>query len=332
MADAAQPGPLVSTEWLAGHLADDDLRIVHVSGDRKLYDQAHVPGAVFSDLHVDLAKAGLAAETGAAQRHYLVPSREDVAGVLARWGVAPGMRVVLYDDVGQNRFAIRGYWLLRLYGFPGARLHVLDGGLTAWQAEGRATAAEATVPAPAAATEPLTERDDSLIATAGQILAWSREASAPSGPTRLLDVRTPGEYLGRDVRAARGGRIAGSRLRNYTEFVGPDNRLLPAADALALLKAGGVEPGGVACHVLPGRGPRGADLVRPARAGRPERGPQLRGILGRVGQPPGPARRGLAQRRTPRAEPHAVPRRRAILSRGAATAPSDRLRDRLAPA
>ena len=242
MADAAAPGPLASTDWLAARLGDPDLRIVHVSGDRKVYDQAHVPGAVFSDLHADLAGGGTRPETGAVKRQYLVPSREDVAAVLARWEVAPGMRVVLYDDVGQNRLAIRGYWLLRLYGFPAERLHVLDGGLTAWQAEGRATAAEATVPAPAAATEPLGERDDSLIATADQVLAWSREASAPGGPTRLLDVRTPGEFLGRDVRAARGGHIAGSRFRNFNEFVGPDNRLLPAADALALLRATGVEP------------------------------------------------------------------------------------------
>ena len=36
----------------------------------------------------------------------------------ARWRVGDGDRVVFYDDVGMNRQAIRGYWLLRLYGFP----------------------------------------------------------------------------------------------------------------------------------------------------------------------------------------------------------------------
>ena len=34
------------------------------------------------------------------------------------WRVGDGDRVVFNDDVGMNRHAIRGYWLLRLYGFP----------------------------------------------------------------------------------------------------------------------------------------------------------------------------------------------------------------------
>jgi len=171
-----------------------------------------------------------------------VPTREDVAETLARWGVAPGMRIVLYDDAGQGRHAIRGYWLLRLYRFPSDRVHVMDGGLTAWQAADLPTDSEETVPAPAEPAEALGERDESLIATAEQVLAWSREACAPGGPTRLLDVRLLDEYLGHDVRAARGGRIAGSRFRVFTDFIAPDGRLRPAADAVAILKATGVEP------------------------------------------------------------------------------------------
>ncbi|MGA3058440.1 MAG: rhodanese-like domain-containing protein [Candidatus Limnocylindrales bacterium] len=241
--NAAQPGPLVSDAWVADHLSDADLRIVHVSTDRKIYDQAHLPGAIFVDLHADLAKGGQRPETGTAKRMYLVPSREDVTETLTRWGVAPGDRIVFYDDAGQGRHAIRGYWLLRLYGFPAERLHVLDGGLGVWQTEGRVTSAEATEPPRVEATERLHERDDSLIATAEQVLAWSREASQPGGPTRLLDVRRIDEFLGGDVRAARGGRIAGARHRLFTDFVAPDGRLRPAADAVAILEGSGVNPG-----------------------------------------------------------------------------------------
>jgi thiosulfate/3-mercaptopyruvate sulfurtransferase len=241
--DARGPGPLVSAEWLAGHLGDADLRAIHVSLDRKAYDQGHVPGAIFSDMHVDLAKAGLDPRTGSVKRLYMVPDREDVAEALARWGVAPGSRIVFYDDAGQGRWAIRGYWLLRLYGFPADRLHVLDGGLGAWQAGGQPTSAEVLEPVRIRATELLHDRDDSLIATAKQVLEWSREASAPDGPTRLLDVRRVDEYLGRDVMAARGGRIAGSRHRLFSDFVAPDGRLRPVPDALAILKGSGVNPG-----------------------------------------------------------------------------------------
>ena len=176
---------------------------------------------------------------------YLVPSREDVAASLARWGVAPGDRIVFYDDAGQGRHAIRGYWLLRLYGFPAGRIHVLDGGLAVWRAGGHRTTAEATEPTPVGTTQPLHERDDSLVATAEQVLEWSREAAAPAGPTRLLDVRLVGEFLGTDVRAERGGRIAGSRLRVFSDFVAPDGRLRSAGEALAILQGTGVKPGEV---------------------------------------------------------------------------------------
>jgi thiosulfate/3-mercaptopyruvate sulfurtransferase len=237
---STEAGPLVTGEWLEAHLGDPDIRVIHVSTDRTAYDNGHVPGAVFSDLHVDMAKPGTRPETGAAKRQYLVPTREETAESLARWGVAPGATVVFYDD-SQGRQAIRGYWLLRLYRFPKDRVHVLDGGLPVWTSEGRAlTAAEPSV-APAV-TEPLGERDESLIATADDILAWSREASAPGGPTRLLDVRRIDEFLGLDVMAARGGRIPGARHRLFTEFVGTDGKLRPAADILAVLKGSGVEP------------------------------------------------------------------------------------------
>jgi thiosulfate/3-mercaptopyruvate sulfurtransferase len=201
-----------------------------------------VPGAVFSDLHADLAKAGVRPETGAAKRQYIVPTREETAEALLKWGVAPGDRVVFYDDAGQGRFAIRGYWLLRLYRFPADRVHVLDGGLPVWQAEGRAVTTDEPAAATVAVAEPLGERDGALIATAEEVLAWSREASVPGGPTRLLDVRSIGEYLGHDVRAARGGRVPGARHRLFSDFVAPDGRLRPAADVRAILKGTGVNP------------------------------------------------------------------------------------------
>ncbi len=263
---SAQPGgPLVTGRWLASQLDDPGLRLVHVSVDRETYAAAHIRDAVFSDLHVDLAKPGTRPETAAAHRDYLVPTREEMAAALARWGVRAGDSVVFYDDVGQNWHAIRGYWLLRLYRFPRGRVHVLDGGLGAWIAEGgevttaepaaysggaAATAAKLRAePATAAvtaatpvATEPLGERDSALIATAEDVLEWSREAGAPGGPTRLLDVRTIDEFVGADVRAARGGRIPGARHRLFADFVAEDGRLRAAPEVLAILRGSGVKP------------------------------------------------------------------------------------------
>jgi thiosulfate/3-mercaptopyruvate sulfurtransferase len=238
----AEAGPLVTGEWLAARLEEPDLHVVHVSLDRQAYDVGHVPGAVFSDLHVDLAKPGTRPQTGAARRQYIVPTRDETAEALQRWGVASGSHVVFYDDAGQGRHAIRGYWLLRLYRFPKDRVHVLDGGLNAWQAEGRPTTAAEPATQPATTTEPLGERDPALIATAEQVLVWSREAATPGGPTRLLDVRLVDEFLGTDVRAARGGRVPGAQHRLFADYVAPDGRLRPAAEIRAILEGTGVKP------------------------------------------------------------------------------------------
>ena len=241
--DATKPGPLVSGDWLAEHLSDPNLRVVHVSLDRQAYNQGHVAGAVFSDLHVDLAKSGVVPATGAVKRTYLTPTRDEATAALLRWGVTPGSRIVFYDDAGQNRHAIRGYWLMRLYRFPADRIHVLDGGLGAWQADGRPVSTQEPAVAPVPETEQLGEQDPSVIATADDVLAWSREASASGGPTRLLDVRMVGEFLGNHALAARGGHVPGARQRLFSDFVAPDGRLRPASDVVAILRGSGVNPG-----------------------------------------------------------------------------------------
>ncbi len=247
-ADAA--GPLVDVVWLAAHLDDPDVRVVHVSPDKRVYNKRHISGAVYSDLHKELALKGTAAETGDAEREWLVPGREATEGVLRRWRVGDGDRIVFYDDVGMNRQAIRGYWLLRLYGFPRERLHILDGGIDAWRRAGEPTTTE--VPEADLADglrKPVSlgERDDSLIATYDEVLAWSRESTAGSGPagdrpTRLLDVRTAGEYVGADLRARRGGHIPGARLRLFSDLLTDEGTFRPVDDMVALVRASGAEP------------------------------------------------------------------------------------------
>jgi len=252
-----RPGPLVSAAWLAAHRDDADIVLLHVSPNRRVYARRHLPGAVFVRLHRDLALAGTAPDTGDAAREWLLPARTEVEAALVRWGVGrdhgpggPSPRLVFYDDIGLNRQAIRGYWLLRLYRYPADRVHVLDGGLRAWVAAGGAVTRDEPVHAPAITgaeagrgTITLGELDASLIATADEVLAWSDEASAPGGPTRLLDVRSPEEYVGADGHGARrAGRIPGARHRWFGDLVRDDGTLRPVEDAIALVRGSGVDP------------------------------------------------------------------------------------------
>jgi thiosulfate/3-mercaptopyruvate sulfurtransferase len=244
-AASVAPGPLVSAAWLSDHLDDEGLRLVHVSPDRRVYNKRHIPGATYSDLHKELALKGTAPETGDAEREWLIPSREETERLLRTWRVGEGDRIVFYDDIGLNRQAIRGYWLLRLYRFPADRLHILDGGIDAW----RRAAGETTTEPPGADLAdalrvPVTlgKRDDALIATYDEVLAWSREASKPDGPTRILDVRTAAEWVGVDLRAKRGGHIPGARQRCFVDLLTDEGTFRSVDEMVSLVRASGADP------------------------------------------------------------------------------------------
>jgi thiosulfate/3-mercaptopyruvate sulfurtransferase len=241
----AAPGPLISAAWLADHVGDADLRIVHVAPDRRVYNKRHIAGATYSDLHKELALKGKARETGDAEREWLIPTREETERLLRGWRVGEGDRIVFYDDVGLNRQAIRGYWLLRLYRFPADRLHTLDGGIAAWRRAGGETTKdlpEADLADARRMPVTLEERDDALIATYDEVRAWSREASKPDGPTRILDVRTAAEWVGADLRAERGGHIPGARQRCFVDLLTDDGTFRTVDEMVSLVRASGADP------------------------------------------------------------------------------------------
>src|SRR5512142_2121293 len=128
--------PLVSTQWLAAHLGDPQLRVVDIrsavdGGARAAYEQAHVPGAV----HTDYAKDGWRATKGMATG--LLPDTAALARLIGRRGVTPGHHVVIVSagtSAGDFSAAARVYWTLKTAGHR--TVSILDGGMAAWLAEG----------------------------------------------------------------------------------------------------------------------------------------------------------------------------------------------------
>jgi thiosulfate/3-mercaptopyruvate sulfurtransferase len=124
-------------------------------------------------------------------------------------------------------------------------LHVLDGGIKAWSRAGLETASEepdATTTVDRRAPT-LGHRDDSIVATYDEVLAWSRESSrADDAPTRILDVRTAGEWVGTDLRARRGGHIPGARHRCFVDLLTDEGTFRPVDEMLSLIRASGAEP------------------------------------------------------------------------------------------
>lgn len=92
------------------------------------YLDAHIPGAVFVDLEMELADP----PSPEAGRHPL-PSSADLQVSARRWGIRQGASVVVYDSTG-GMAAARAWWLLRWGGLTDVR--ILDGGFPAWVATG----------------------------------------------------------------------------------------------------------------------------------------------------------------------------------------------------
>lgn len=136
------PGPLVSTQWLADHLGAERLVVLdatvaaftrpdgrpgYLSGHELYLLEGHIPGAVFADVIEDLSDPE-------GRYPFTRPSAERFAEAAGALGIGNGTRVVVYDG-GLGQWAARVWWLFRAFGYDDVA--VLDGGLTAWRAEGR---------------------------------------------------------------------------------------------------------------------------------------------------------------------------------------------------
>ena len=195
----ANPAVLVSTDWVAEHLDDPNVRTVESDEDVLLYDMGHIPGAVKIDWHVDLQNP--------VERDFL-----DKAGfedLMRRNGIGNDTTVVFYGD-RNNWYATYAYWLFKYFGHRDAR--VMNGGRAKWEAEGRPmTRAVPTYP-PASYTAQ--EPDERIRAYRDDVLK-----QVQSGAPVLVDVRSPAEYTGEVLHMAgypqegaqRGGHVRGAQ-------------------------------------------------------------------------------------------------------------------------
>src|SRR5262245_34470146 len=124
---------IVSTDWLAKHLNDDSLVLLHV-GEKKEYDEAHLPGAQFIQLQ-DISTPrgqGLTLE---------LPSVDQLKTTFERLGVTDKSRIVVYFGKDWVTPTTRVFFTLDYLGL-GDRSSILDGGLPAWRAENRSVTTE----------------------------------------------------------------------------------------------------------------------------------------------------------------------------------------------
>jgi len=178
---------VVSPAELAAILADPELRLVDCRASlqepqagHEAFLRGHLPRATFADLSHDLSSPVVPGQTG---RHPL-PDVDVFVEKLRAWGIGSSNQVVVYDDAS-GAFAARLWWLLRWLGHDAVA--VLDGGFSAWVAEGRAVTTEIALP----------PRADFSAQPRAEWLASAAELSRPqSSAGKLFDARAPERFRG----------------------------------------------------------------------------------------------------------------------------------------
>jgi len=176
MSDYAHPEALVSTEWVAQHANDPNVRVAEVDVDTTEYAKGHVPGAVGWNWTTQLCDT---------LRRDIIP-KTHFEKLMAEAGISNDTTVILYGD-NNNWFAAWALWQMKMYGHKDVRL--MNGGRKKWLAEGREVSAD--VPKPAAATYTASGPDNALRAFLDQV-----QAAVQGGRTSLVDVRSPAEFTG----------------------------------------------------------------------------------------------------------------------------------------
>lgn len=227
------PKTIVSTDWLAAHLRDPDLRILDASwympdsgrNARAEYAAGHIPGARFFDI-----------DEIADQRSplpHMAPPPEKFISRLRAMGIGDGHQVVVYDGAGILS-APRVWWTFRLMGKTDVA--VLDGGLPKWRAEGR----EIEDMAPIVRDRHMTvQRQAGLVKDVTQVAAASK-----LGDWEIVDARSPARFRGEVAEPRPGlrpGHIPGSKNVFYQELLNANGTMKDVTALRAAFDAAGVD-------------------------------------------------------------------------------------------
>ncbi len=230
---ADDPKTLVSTDWLAAHLKDPDLRVIDASwylpgSDRDAkaeYDAGHIPGARFFDID--------AISDSASSLPHMAPPVEKFMSRMRAMGVGDGHQVVVYDGAGLFS-AARVWWLFRLMGKTD--IAVLDGGFPKWKAEGHETE---DMPPIVKDRHMTAIRQNHLIRDVTQVAAASKLRD-----WQIVDARGAGRFRGDapEIRPGlRSGHIPGSLNLPYDQLLTADGTMKRGDDLAKAFTDAGVD-------------------------------------------------------------------------------------------
>ncbi|MDG1862316.1 MAG: 3-mercaptopyruvate sulfurtransferase [Yoonia sp.] len=227
------PKTLVSTEWLAAHIKDPDLRIVDASwympaenrNPAAEYLAEHIPGARFFDID-DISDHR-------SELPHMAPPVEKFMSRMRAMGIGDGHQVVVYDGAGLFS-AARVWWLFRLMGKMD--IAVLDGGLPKWKAQGRALS---DMPPIVRDRHMTVSRQNQMVRDVTQVAR-----AAKLGDHTILDARGAARFKGEAPEPREGlrsGHIPSSRNVFFGDLINANGTMKTKAEIKALMDAAGAD-------------------------------------------------------------------------------------------
>lgn len=170
------------------------------------FKKGHIPGAV------NIGDAGKVLRNDNTEDFIAV---EQIEKLLGGAGIDPGQEVIVYASRG-NAYAYFGLYTLQYFGAK--RASVYHEGIDGWRQSGLALATQETKRAPVTLK---LQPDPAVSVSTAEMLAALRRPEV-----QIVDVRTPREYSGEDIRALRGGHIPGALNIPYEQnWVDPETPL-----------------------------------------------------------------------------------------------------------
>jgi len=235
MPQEPSPSTLVTAGWLAEHIADPSVKLIHLLYEHDIDDYApgHLPGAVrwyWKELLWHPVR-----------RQFADPQL--VAERLGASGIGPDDTLVVYS--GRAQYAMYAYWIL--HEMNGHRdVRVLDGGMKRWTLDGNALTTDVMDVTPVPYPPQREARNDASRVRRDDVLA-----NLDNPRRRLLDARDPSEYRGERVKPAPGydhgaesyGHIPGAVNVHARDLHDPgDFTLLPREELERIFREAGAAP------------------------------------------------------------------------------------------
>jgi thiosulfate/3-mercaptopyruvate sulfurtransferase len=221
----ANPAALVTTQWVADHLNDANVRLLEVDVDTSAYGTGHIQGAVGINWTTQLGDP--------IRRD--IPSTEAWQKLLGEAGVSNDTRLVFYGD-NNNWFAAFAYWVSKIYGHQNAAL--MNGGRKKWELENRPL----TTDAPSVSRASYTAKDADL-----SLRAFLRDVLDRPSNVALVDVRSPAEFNGEVIAppgmtetAQRAGHVPGAANIPWAQAANEDGTFKSPEELRQLYGAKGV--------------------------------------------------------------------------------------------